>query len=377
MNFSKNQYRWVIFMFITINMLFYFKYFSRISLWAACAGVGGYLLMAWILWGKAPLRLPLACSNKVLFLVMGAFLVFCAGALYYIPKELLNVDRWEVIQVFWDAAADGTNPYGVRNSVGNYPGPMPVYFLLYYPFYVLGEVGYATLLLVVFWLCSFYKRFPRAIAGMMCVALFSSAFLYWEIFTRSTILLNACLFCYFFLYLLKMERPGRMAFYGSAVAGGLLFSIRTVFVLCMLVWVVYALRTRKITWLQLIRWGSVFVVTFGLTFLPFLLRWPDEFRQMNPFVIQSSVLIPFGYVCVFLGIAFLLGFLAKNESDVFFYSAAVLFAMITTHFGYWIGREEFTEAYFNGRSDISYYLFSVPFLLEIMARRRAGLKIRV
>lgn len=367
--FSKNQYWSSVLMFITINLLFYYRYLYRISPYVALFGTLIYVVWVVFLFRKSKAGIFSKLPDKLLWGGIVFTLAACVGVLYYIPCEILKVDRWEVIHVFWDSVSQGINPYGVRNSVGNYPGPMPVYFLIYYPFYALGEIGYSTLLAVLVWFFFFYRKYSKQALMMAAALLLSSAFLYWEIFTRSTVLINACLFCYYLLYLLKRNRFSGLDFWILAVVGGLIFSIRNVFVLPLIVWGIYMLHRKVVKWTKLVLWGGLFVLSFGITFVPFLLLWPDEFLKVNPFLIQSSVLIPFGYVLFFVGVSVCLGWIARSEADVFFYGGTVLFLMITVHVCYWIFREGLTEGYFNGRGDISYYLFAVPFLLEIIVRK--------
>lgn len=368
--FSRNQYRLSVLMFITINLLFYFKYLYRISMSVAIIGVLFYIVLSFYLFQKTK-TISLSISRlKVLIGFIFFISILCIIGLYAIPRESLNVDRWEVIQVFWDSVCQGNNPYGAKNSVGNYPGPMPIYFLLYYPFYVIGEIGYSTLLLLVIGLFYFYKKYSLQTFFLIASLLFTSVFIFWEIVTRSTILINACLFCYFFLFILKIRPSSPKQFYFSALIGGLIFSIRNVFILPMIIWGIYMLHSQALKWFQLLKWGIVFIFSFGITFIPFLFLWFKEFLVMNPFLIQSSVLIPFQFILGFMVLAIGLGFMAKNETDVFFYSCTILFLMIITHIGYWIFREGFMEGYLNSRGDISYFLFSVPFLLEIIAQRK-------
>ncbi len=367
--FSKKQYWGTVLMFITINLLFYYRYLDRISSPVAWSGTLFYLILVIYLFCKDGFSFLSKIPVKIVWIFILTFLAGSAWVLQYIPVEMLKVDRWEVIHVFWDSVKNSINPYGVPNSVGNYPGPMPVYFLLYYPFYAIGEIGYSLLIALLLWLCFFSRAYSKSALIMVSVLLFSSAFLFWELFTRSTVLINACLFCYYFLYLLRSPATTGRRFWMTAIIGGLVFSIRNVFVLPMIIWVVYMIHTRQISFFKLIIWGGLFALTFGMTFVPFLILWPDEFLRINPFLIQSSVLIPFQYVIVCMILSVCLGFLASSKGDVFFYSALILFAMITVHVAYWIIREGITVGYFNGRGDISYYMFAVPFLLEIMVQR--------
>ena len=375
-------------LFVAINLLFYFKYLSRISFPVAIIGSLAYLLFITLLFrfsfrsskiatnaenGKTNLDKKKKHSYYVLalWILIGLFILSSVFVLQHVPYEKIKVDRWEIIKVFWDSASKGLNPYGVPNSIGNYPGAMPMYFLLYYPFYMINEIGYCLLIALLVWLYFIYRRFSVRTFALLTLLTLSSAPIYWEIVTRSTILVNSFLFAYFFIYLFGIGRFSTRQFYLSAIVGGLLFSTRNVFVLPLLIWAIFIFRCGILDVKRLFLWGCVFALSFALTFLPFFLLWPQEFLLRNPFLTQSSVPMPFAYVLASLFVAFVLGWCSRNLADVFFYSAIVLILIITAHVGYWIARNGWTYGLLSGGQigDISYYLFSFPFLLEMIARR--------
>lgn len=86
---------------------------------------------------------------------------------------------------------------------------------------------------------------------------------------------------------------------GSALVGGLLFSMRTVFVLPLIVWGLYQLFHEKVQPLKLIGWGVVFLLAFAFTFLPFIVAYPHDFWEINPFLIQST-LVPSIFIAIFV-----------------------------------------------------------------------------
>lgn len=352
-------------MFITINILFYFKYLYRISFAAGIISVVCYLLFSYYLFigYKKPFL-----SKKALFAIISAFVIGCVVVLFMIPKESLHVDRWEMIDVFWNAASEGLYPYTAHSDSGNYPGPMPFYFILSYPFYLLDEIGYMSILSVVLLLVYFYKRVSYKQFFLMTLLLLSSLAIYWEIFARSTIFFNSCLFAVYLFYLKGFKDFSNKQFYLTAVAGGLLFSIRNIFVLALIVWGIYMLFQEKIKIGRLLKWGSVFILSFGLTFVPFILMNPAEFFVMNPFVIQSSFLIPFGFILVFICCSVAGAFFCKKYPDIIFLSAALLFCMITAHVAYTVSINGINSYLVSG-TDISYYIFCFPFLLDIIVSK--------
>jgi hypothetical protein len=92
--------------------------------------------------------------------------LFCAGLVIFITdQQSISVDRWSVITSFWDAVHHGEFPYAARSHLDNVPGPLPGYFLIAYPFYLLGDIGYLAIagcLLLCFILYSYYGTGPAA-----------------------------------------------------------------------------------------------------------------------------------------------------------------------------------------------------------------------
>lgn len=349
------------FLFITINILFYFKYLYRVSFVVALMGVGGYLAFLGVLfylYKKKKLVFPVWLWTMFLVLLtVGSGLV-----LYLIPKESLNVDRWEMIHIFLDALSNGVYPYSVHSATGNYPGPMPFYFVLAYPFYKIGEIGWMTVIGIWITFVYFKNRLDRNILGLLMLLVLSSLSLYWEIFARSTVFINSLLFAIYFFGLKKLPDRAGWTFYGWALLGGILFSTRNVFALPLIIWGIYVCIEKKVSIIRLVKWGGCFIMTFVLTFLPLYYMDPHTFMYLNPFVTQGDVLLPFSYVVCFTGLAFVFPFFCKRYSDVNFYSGILLFITITGHVIYALF-DGGMDAYLTAGADISYYLFCFPFLL--------------
>ena len=354
-------------LFITVNLLFYFKYAYRISWEAGVCAALGYLLFVFLLyflWRRGRLAFP-----RWLWFGALATLAVGAGALFHlIPKESLNVDRWEMIQLFWDSVAEGVYPYGAHSEEGNYPGPMPVYFILAYPFYKIGEIGWMAVVGVALFLVFYARRLELNDLGVLMALVFSSVAIYWEIFARSTIWINALLFFLYLYSLRRLPRSSGLWFYGMAALGGALLSTRTVFILPLMVWGIHVLRRKAISLARLIRWGICFLGAFALTFLPFYLMDPHTFTRLNPFITQGDVLLPFAWVLAFVGLTFFLAFLARREREVYFYGGLSLFMVITGHVAYGL-YDNGIASFLTDGADISYYLFCFPFLLETIVNK--------
>jgi hypothetical protein len=84
---------------------------------------------------------------------------------------------------------------------------------------------------------------------------------------------------------------------------------------------------------------------------------------MNPFLIQSSALVPFEYTLLFILIAFITGIYCKSIKDIYFFSGLVLFISIVIYFLYHINLVGFKNTFFGSDADISYFILCTPFSL--------------
>lgn len=352
-------------LFSIINMLFYFKYLYRIN--ALLAIIATLLYPIGVSSAKA---LKSYNKLKIPFIGwVGIFLLFfmaCLALFPTIPKESLNVDRWEMIQVFWDSFLNGSYPYAAQGSNDNYPGPMPFYFFLCYPFYKIGEIGLSSILAIMIWQFYIYKKEKLSDLNLNNLLLYTSLAIYWEIFARSTILFNTVLFAIYFFSLKNLKEENKIPFYVSALIGGLLFSTRNVFIIPLLIWGIYALRT-QFHFISLLRWAIVFLFAFILTFIPIFILGPDLFFIHNPFLTQGTVLLPFSWIICFLILTIGISFRINSFYDVVFYSGTLLFLIITGHVVYALINSGI-GAYLTTGADISYYLFCFPFLLITMTK---------
>lgn len=105
---------------------------------------------------------------------------------------------------------------------------------------------------------------------------------------------------------------------------------------------------------------------FAITFVPFIWLYPDEFWEVNPFSTQSS-LVSFHFIVLFVLIAIAGSFFCRNYNDVRFFSVLLLFGIVTIHFIEAVCQYSFTQALFQSKADISYYIFCIPYLLQILA----------
>jgi len=356
-----------LFLLLLVSFLFTWKYFSRYTEWALvlAAGLTVIYTIAWILFKKLKYQKIYSWLSLAVMLCYAVLMIF---AFRYFPVEELHVDRWSVIASFWDSVQYGLYPYKAQSHMGNYPGPMPFYFLLAYPFHALGDTGYLSLTgFILLGILLIRQGNSRALFTLFF--LFTSPVIVWEMLSRSTILVNTVLVLLFMILLLKtdLERRRNLALF--AIAGGLLLSTRNVYLESYLFIVILLMKQGRLRMRQVIPGGIILLAIFILTFLPFVLPFPGEFMEMNPFTIQSSFLIPSPYILLFLSAAILLALRVRGTDRVWFYNGLLYFFVILVYFIYQIAIHGFTEAFFGSKTDISYFIFTLPFFLFELAEK--------
>lgn len=352
--------------FLFVNILFCVKYISRYTdLYFLFTFLDIVILLVLISSAKKLSRINpryLTLFNVILILIYGSVSLFLFKK---IPVETLNVDRWSVITSFWENFERDEFVYYAKSNVGNPPGPMPFYFVLAYPFYKIQELGFYSLLgLPVFLLTLQYNRIKTYLITIILLLLLSSPFMWWEVMCRSNILINGSLVLFSVSYFFNNKKnitTQRLII--SAILFGLLLSTRSVFSIAFIIACMYAIKSQYISLAQLLQLSIVSCITFILTFIPFVYRFFDDFQNANPFIIQSTFLMPFFYTFLFLAAAFILGLICKSKIDVYFYISVTLFLCILTYFMYMVGKIGLETTIFGRIADISYFIFSMPFAL--------------
>ena len=342
-----------------VNLVFAYKYAARISIEF---GILFTVLYAIVLSVFYFLRERIFLKPVICHTVLSTYLLILFIGLFFIDKHALNVDRWEMIEIFIDSICQGKDPYSICSSSGNYPASSPFYFLFFAPFHFLGEIAVATLLILAGAYMYYFKLKTNHLL-FLCIII-SSIPIVWEVLTRSTIMVNSYLILFILLHILNFTKFNRFNLLVSGIVAGLLLSTRTVFAFVFVIWGIYALR-QKYAFGKLVMFGAIVLLSFVATFIPFVVLWSDTFFQINPFTIQSSLLYDF-LLPVTIVISVIFGFLCKRNADVVFYAGVFLFAIPLLEFLVNIKQSGLAESFLNSDFDISYLLFCFPFFIHAM-----------
>ncbi len=354
-----------VFAFILINFIFLMKYTERLfqhSILISLVISAVYIIILYFLQINT-----FQNRQNILFLslILTAYFIFSIFLFRLIPQETLNVDRFSVITSFWDSYFNWEYVYFAKSFHGNLPGPMPFYFILALPFYLIGELGYFSLMgSIIFLVVLIFSKLSVKSILSGTILLLISAFYVWETISRSNIFLNSTLVLFaiiFFGKSVNMAKNKHILLNGIIV--GLLLSTRNVLFIPFVILFLYALKSKIYSIFDTIKISVVILVTFGFTFVPFVVNHLEDFKEMNPFIIQSSFLMPswLSLACVFLSISSVL--FTKSIRDVIFFSGLYLFFTIVIYLLYQIFKVGFDNAIYHSKADISYLILCLPFFL--------------
>lgn len=347
-----------------INFIFSYKYLSRYTEFGVFIATALLIFQFFVYKFSNKITLPVKLKNIICY----GMLIFIIGLViishFAIPIESLNVDRWSVISSFLTEFYNGNYPYYAKSHMGNYPGPMPIYFLIASPFNLLGELSVLSCLgycIIVVLLLKKIKQTENL--NFLLVYLFTSIYLIWEITTRSNIFTLTVLVLLLLNEFANLKNNNTFKFYILAIFTGLLLSTRSVYILPYIVFFLSSLINNEITFKKLFIFVSIAFIIFVATFIPFIYFFYNDFFIMNPFIIQSSFLIPKLYTLIFILISILLTFLTKNKTDKLFYSGLSLFIAILIYSIYHLINYGYEVSFINSKIDISYFIFCIPFLI--------------
>lgn len=295
----------------------------------------------------------LLCSFLILF-------IFIA---YKIPLDTLKIDRWSVIDSFWNNYFNDLYVYEAKSFDNNYPGPMPFYFLLMLPFYLINEYSFITAIGILILFSIFYHQKKNELSLFnFTLTTCSSFFIIYEILGRSNIFFNSVLVIFSLLVLFYKNFNSKYIVI-KGVLIGLCLSTRNVYVIPFALGLLFLLFKEKQNFVKLFSIGLISIFTFCITFIPFIYNYFDKFLVINPFIIQSSFLMPseLSLACILLSLGCI--YLIKNKLDVFFFTGLSLFVTILVYYIYIYSIRGFHATFFESHADITYFILCIPFFI--------------
>jgi hypothetical protein len=296
--------------------------------------------------------------------------------LYLIPKETLRVDRWLMVQTFWDNLRSGVYPYIPRYNQ-NIPSQLPAYHILAYPFYALGEVGLLSVSVFTGFIFFLSKKLQtittsiRAtqILGILLIMIMILPAFWWEAGTRSTIIINSVLGVIAAGIILHVRANNHWFRYVivSGLLCGVLCSTRISMTFPMIIAVMYSVRKQgnhraiqSIEFTRLFIIGIIAVAVVLLCTLPLYFWKPEDALRYNPLTVQSQF-APLWFSLLLLGISIGAGLKANSKFDIYMLSGLVLVIMVIPHLITMLFQYGWEFTLFGNAFDISYLLQPLPY----------------
>ena len=271
----------------------------------------------------------------------------------------IRVSRHAAIQEWLSNFLNGEFPYGSPTN----PSSFPILFIAFIPFKMIGELGLMQILTYLIFSYYLLKKFSSSPSSkwFIQVLLLGSPIYLYEIVTRSELFSNM-VFVLIFLHFISHTKIGLKnykEFILASVLGGIILSTRMIVLPIYFIFLIYYYRTSvKMLLMLFISIGMIFL----LTNLPFYLWNPQLYIDGGPFAVQS-IYLPKVVVLFFFTASIYFGFKIKNEDNLFFVTAALLFLMVSTSFLFQLNEHSIHELIFKDRFDIAYFIFPLPFLL--------------
>ena len=343
-----------------INVIFITKYTSRITHYYYLLSLAYVVTLAVSLYLVSYIP-EKYFTKKTFFIFVILFVTFSITSFAVIPQESLRVDRYEMIRIFWDNFFAGINPYTPRSGGTNIPGPFPFYFYLALPFYAIGEIGYLSLLgFVLFALLLRRSNQDERNRILILLALILSPAYSWEIICRSTIFLNSTFVLAYMFIVASIYINKNKNIIISAILFGLILSTRSIVLIVILPYLLF-IGLHKIGLKKISLWVIGSVVAFTATFLP-IIFFQGFFPTNNPFAVQN-IFLPIWVPIIILLLMIIFSIKIKHISSFVFCSMLSIVVLVVTYFLIQVKQFGFYIALFKDSADISYIIFSLPFVL--------------
>ncbi|MDP3683560.1 MAG: hypothetical protein Q8S01_06465, partial [Ignavibacteria bacterium] len=249
-------------------------------------------------------------------------------------------------------------PYGTKAN----PSGFPFLFFLASPFYFLGDAGYLEVFgLLLFLMLLLKSSKTKKEFRVKMILLFVIPSTLYEIAVRSELLTNTAVVISFF-YLAKEklnEHKINLSFIVLALLFGFFLSTRLIVFVWIAMFLLFFFRNN-------LKNGVIFFAialsVFLLSLLPFYFWNAETFINKGPFAVQT-IYLPGWIYFVFPLIVIYIGWMIADFQELLFASGVLTFLFVSISMMVTIGDVGLSEAIFNSRFDISYYVLSVPFFI--------------
>ncbi len=349
-----------------INALFVFKYSLRITEHNSQAAFLYLLLLTTgitCLYSTTALNILRKLSAKTYWWIIGVFSTMFIMTLLIIDPDTILVTRYAALNEWIGNVLHGVYPYGTEILPSGFPG----LFILAFPFYLLGDVGYMQIFSFILFGWLVYRKYPdNENKYIILLLLITSPIFLFEIIVRSDLFSNIVIaLAMVELYQNKSGERGYMRIITAGACAGLILSTRGIILLILLPYFIYRFKNDIKSGLCFAGTG---VLVFLLTVLPFYLWNPAKFIEFGSFSVQGRY-IPLWIFAIILVVQAVWSAKAGSLRDLYVICMFANFTVILTAFLLEIGEEGFFHVIYQGGFDISYFIFPLPFLLLLIPEK--------
>jgi len=345
-----------------VGGLFVLKYSARateLQLFVAASYFVGYVLLSiWVC--GVDLKHSIFPNDRILLILTAATVVIIAGILVTLLPEESRVGRLPALNESIERLVEGQFPWGT--STLSRPSGFPFLFVLALPSYYLGNLGFLEVLGILLFALSAIKYNYTSGNGWLClIGLLALPTFYYELLVRSELFFNMSVFIFLIVVSERYLSPSKIDLWFAALAlvFGLCLSTRLITILILVAYATYRFRGNLLKGLLFV---SISLLMFVLTIAPFLWWDAKTFVLQGPFSVQMSYLPPTVALLFFLS-AFLVGWKCLTLRTLLLSLGVLLFTIVLTSFLLATIGSNYASAIIRGGFDISYFVFSVPFLL--------------
>ena len=359
--------------YIIVNALFVAKYSARVipcgfKALTLATMLFHYLLLVDIL---PRFRSAKAYVPAIIVGLLGICTMVCLQ--YTIDPYDIRVDRWSALHNPIANLLAGKYPYLASTHLGGYASPFPVWQFFHVPFYLLGNVGLSFFMVSALFFYSIYRfQGGRALSIALLLTTFSPA-IWYEVAVRSDLITNMLLVATgvnFVIHKISVQWLQRHTV-SVAVVIGLLACTRIVSLLpiAILLFPYYIKSDLK----RQVMLPLCFVVTFVLTFLPFVLWNSFEFFHFehNPWSLQTRQGNGIDFL-LFIPLGIYLSLQWRGDHINYYRNTILLLSIFvaTTFIHNMV--ESGNYELFSSTYDITYFSTALPFCIMALIVPRRG-----
>ena len=379
-------------LYVFTNALFVWKYapeyVSRPGL-ALAVYVAGIIIVLWALFKSESITDKFRVSGAGYFTFVCISAILLDILMLQFDPARIAVGRYPAINEWLGRLFNGEFPYSGMSGAN--PSGFPFLYVLFMPFYFLGDPGLMQIACYIIFasvLYDWHERKGGDALSSLVLLLVSPAFLY-EVVVRSELFSNMVVIILYLHLLGKIQWQESRAQAPSTAAlptgrgtvrnsicgliGGFLLSTRGIVLPIYLVYFAYMFKKGHLK-------SPIFYIMvaagFVATFLPFIIWDAGRFLMSGPFGIQVSYIPPW-LVGLAIVLSIVYGLRASSLNRVYGTISLILFGVILVPFVIAVASLGFAGAVRGDRFDISYFCFVLPFVILAFTRKATQDKIAV